>query len=82
MCCLCKDCEVLGSGRGARITIGGAVGVWSDFVLKQTAIVDEANNGYSIPKVFDKGAYCESERRAWTLEVGFTPVEGVNWVCA
>lgn len=82
MCCLCKYCEILGSGRGARITIGGAVGKWSDFVLEQTAIIDKTNNRYSIPKVFDKGACCESERRAGALDVGFTPVNSVDWVCA
>ena len=82
MGCLCKDCEILGSGRGARVTIRSAVCIWSDFVLEQTAIVNEANNGYSITKIFDKRARCESERRAGALEVGFTPVEGVDWVCA
>ena len=54
----------------------------SDFVLEQTANVDEANNIYSIPKVFDNRTRCESGRRAGALEVGFTPVEGVDWVCA
>jgi hypothetical protein len=81
MGCLCKHREILGSGRGARVSVGSAVGVWSDFILEQTAIVNEANNGYPIPKVFDKGARCKSERRAWALEVGLTPVKGVNWVC-
>ena len=75
--------KILGSGRGARVTV---VCIWSDFVLGQTAIVDEANNGYSIPKVFDKSTRCESERcagaGAGALEVGLTPVEGVDWVCA
>lgn len=82
MRCLCKYCEILGSGRGARVSIGRVVSVRSDFVFEQTTIIDEANNGYPVPKVFNKRARCESERRARALEVGFTPVESVDWVCA
>jgi len=82
MRCLCKYCEILGGGRGARVSVGSVASVWSNFVLEQTAIVDEANNGHPIPKVFNKRANCESERRAWALEVGFTPVDGVDRVCA
>ena len=80
MCCLCKYCEILSTRRGARVSVGSIVSVWTDFVFEQTAIVDEANNGYPVPKVLNKRARCESERRAWALQVGFTPVDGVERV--
>ena len=76
--------QVLGQWAWARVTIGSAALHIVRFRPRadNDRRRDEANNGYSIPRVFDNRTGCESKRRAGALGVGFTPVEGVDWVRA